>query len=467
MTTLQDAPAGSVLESAPDDSASGLSPLQALTQWLDRALTDLALTSFWSASDIELGEALLALTHQQARLEELRLRVLRQAASRGVGTDEGATSTAAWLAHRTGRTRRECFADLHLAEALDGDFALTRAAMASGTRAVDRSTGTRADDDLSGTGPDDGPTGVVGAEKARIIVRAVGDLTSEHGDLVTDEVRLRAEAHLVEQARRFDAPTLRRLGKRLVEVVCPEAADAAEARTLEAEERRARRTAYLTMRDHGDGSTSGAFKIPTLHAHLLRKALDEVTGPRVLGDDARIDPATGRRYSTSTLRGHGLMTLLEQHLALDSLPGSSGSPFTLVVQIALDALESGGGVATVETGHRVSAGEARRLACGAGIIPMVLDGASVPVDLGRERRLFTKHQRIALDRQYGGCAADSCDREPSRVEYHHLDPWHRGGRTDLRNGLPLCSPHHHMADDPTRWDMRRLPGGGVRFTRRT
>ena len=53
-------------------------------------------------------------------------------------------------------------------------------------------------------------------------------------------------------------------------------------------------------------------------------------------------------------------------------------------------------------------GEARRLACKAGIIPMVLDGASMPLDLGRERRLFSKHQKIALDHQYHGCAADGC-----------------------------------------------------------
>ena len=127
---------------------------------------------------------------------------------------------------------------------------------------------------------------------------------------------------------------------------------------------------------------------------------------------------------------------------------------------------SGMGVATAETGHRVSAREARRLACKAGIIPMVLDGESVPVDLGRERRLFSKHQKLALDHMYQGCAAANCDRPPAWVEYHHTKPWHRGGRTDLRDGLPLCPPHHHMADHPDSWNMRTLPSGQVRFSRR-
>jgi hypothetical protein len=164
--------------------------------------------------------------------------------------------------------------------------------------------------------------------------------------------------------------------------------------------------------------------------------------------------------------GYGLMDLLEHHLAVDTLPAQNGSPFTVVVTIGLDHLLTGLGVATLDSGERISAGEARRLACRAGIIPMVLDGDSVPLDLGRERRLFSKAQRIALAHRYDGCAAANCDRPPAWTEAHHLDPWHQGGRTDLRRGLPLCPPHHHMADHPEAWDMKRMPHGGVRFSRR-
>jgi hypothetical protein len=135
--------------------------------------------------------------------------------------------------------------------------------------------------------------------------------------------------------------------------------------------------------------------------------------------------------------------------------------------VSLEALMSGLGVAVLETGHRISAGEARRLACAAGLIPMVLGGDSAPLDLGRERRLFSKHQRIALAQMHGGCAATSCDRPPSQTEVHHLDPWHEGGRTDLRRGIPLCGRHHQMADHPQSWRMTMVPGGSVGFTRRT
>ena len=144
----------------------------------------------------------------------------------------------------------------------------------------------------------------------------------------------------------------------------------------------------------------------------------------------------------------------------------NGSPFTLVVTIGYDALMSGLGVAVTDTGHRISAGEARRLACKAGIIPMVLDGDSMPLDVGREKRLFDRYQKIAINHRYNGCAADNCDRPPAWMEYHHEDPWHLGGHTDAKKGISFCAPHHHMADHPQTYTQTRLPNGKIRFTRR-
>ena len=159
------------------------------------------------------------------------------------------------------------------------------------------------------------------------------------------------------------------------------------------------------------------------------------------------------------------MELVENHLS--DLPSVNGSPFTLVVTIGYDALVSGIGVAVTDTGCRISAGEARRLACRAGIIPVVLGGDSMPLDVGREQRLFDRYQKIAINHRYGGCAAHNCDRPPAWMEYHHQDPWHQGGDTDAKKGISLCPPHHRMADHPQTYDLTRLPNGKIRFTRRT
>jgi hypothetical protein len=53
------------------------------------------------------------------------------------------------------------------------------------------------------------------------------------------------------------------------------------------------------------------------------------------------------------------------------------------------------------------------------------------------------------------------------MEFHHQQPWHLGGPTDLANALPLCAAHHKLADHPQSYDMRHLANGRVRFTRRT
>jgi Domain of unknown function (DUF222) len=397
----------------------------------------LSQTPTWSMTPAEQAEVLVASRAQRARWAELELRVLVAADRNAVGSDAGATSTAAWLADATGSTRAACFRDVRLAHALDGEFDATRRALAAGT---------------------------IDVERACVIVRAVEALTEEHEEM-PGETRVAAEAHLLDLAARFDAKTLVRLGKRLFEVVCPKAAEAAEGRILAREEEMARRLTYVTMQDNGDGTSEGRFRVPTLHAHLLRKALETLTSPRRLGE-GRMDPGTGKPLPHSNVLGKGFLELLERHLNLDTLPSAGGSPFTVVVTVALDALRAGLGIAEAETGHRISAGEVRRLACRAGIIPMVLGGASEPLDLGRERRLFSKHQRIALNHQYGGCAATNCDRPSAWTEAHHEHAWAKGGRTDLARGIPLCPPHHHMADHPDSWDMRRLPTGGVRFTRR-
>ncbi len=385
----------------------------------------------------EQRETALLLNRLKSRVAELDMRVLAGADRNEVGGDSGATSTAAWLAHATRQTRARCAGTLKLAIKLDEGFAATRESLAWGR---------------------------INLDQARVIVEAVNLLTDEYDDLPPG-TQGRAEEHLLDLAADFDAVTLRRLGKRLFEVVCPEAADQAEGERLAREEDRARRVAAFSTRDNGDGTVQGHFRLPVLHAELLKKALESLTSPRRLGD-GRLDPKTGKKLDHRTLLGHGFMELLESHLAVDGLPSQGGSPFTLVVTIGVDALMSGIGAASLDTGGRISAGEARRLGCKAGIIPMVLNGDSVPLDMGREQRLFNKHQRIALAQQYSGCAATNCDRPPAWTEAHHPEPWAKGGRTDLKNGLPLCPPHHHMADHPESWNMKRLPSGGVRFSRR-
>jgi hypothetical protein len=89
----------------------------------------------------------------------------------------------------------------------------------------------------------------------------------------------------------------------------------------------------------------------------------------------------------------------------------------------------------------------RRLACDAAIIPVVLGGAGVPIDVGRSARLATEAQRRALRALHPTCAHPDCTRAFDRCRIHHVVPWERGGPSDLGNLLPLCWEHHRLVHE--------------------
>ncbi|TFC88272.1 HNH endonuclease signature motif containing protein [Cryobacterium sp. TMT4-31] len=86
-----------------------------------------------------------------------------------------------------------------------------------------------------------------------------------------------------------------------------------------------------------------------------------------------------------------------------------------------------------------------RIICTSGTVEITFDDDGQPLNLGREERIFTAAQRIALAARDGGCRWGDCDRPPSRTEAHHLEEWVRDhGATDIRVGILLCPPHHRL-----------------------
>ncbi len=118
---------------------------------------------------------------------------------------------------------------------------------------------------------------------------------------------------------------------------------------------------------------------------------------------------------------------------------------TLIIRMTLEQLQSGLGAAQLDgVENPISAGTARILAADAELIPAVLGGNSQILDLGIGRRLFTRAQRIAFAERDGGCAVTGCGRPPSYTEAHHIHWWSHGGKTNLNNGILLCTGHHHV-----------------------
>ena len=101
----------------------------------------------------------------------------------------------------------------------------------------------------------------------------IADAVDALPDEVEDWVPAAATRFLLDKAGEHDAKDLRILGRRVLEVVDPEAADAEEARRLEAEEADALAEAWLTLFDDGHGTCHGRFAVPSLHGAMLGKDL--------------------------------------------------------------------------------------------------------------------------------------------------------------------------------------------------
>src|SRR5688572_21044080 len=94
-------------------------------------------------------------------------------------------------------------------------------------------------------------------------------------------------------------------------------------------------------------------------------------------------PAPGR--PSAQRMGQAFLEYLETY-PTDRLPRAGGVNATVVVTMPLETLTAGLKAAQLDTGHRVSPGSARRLACEAGIIPASLGGLSQVLDPGRKSR---------------------------------------------------------------------------------
>jgi len=413
-------------------------PVLAATSLIDQALKSVADVNPTFMDTTDKAAALSELVRLESRVAELRLRILTDADDLAV--ESASRDAAAWLAHHTHTRGADARADLRLGQALDRRYAGLAVAMREGR---------------------------VNHAQAQVIARALDALPDE----IPADTVASAEEALVGYAADFGPRPLARLGARILEVVAPDLADQAEGRRLAALEENAARATRLTMRRLGDGTTRLSAIIPDATASRLATYLDAFTNPRQTKTPDG-DPVA--RLPHPRKLGDAFCQLLE---AVDParLPLHAGDATTIVITIPLHTLRAelgtgdllaGATIPGPDTGDGLSAGQVRRLACTAHLIPAVLGSTSEVLDLGRSQRLFSRKQRKALLVRDRTCRAEGCDIPGTWCEAHHWHPWTTGGNTDLNDGLLLCSHHHHRAHETTH-RAERLPSGDVRFHRRT
>jgi hypothetical protein len=395
-----------------------------------------------SLTDAEVESGIAELAALESQVAAWRLGLMAEADARRLARERAETGTDALLSRLTGDTREAMRGGLLLARLLKEKYTATLEAFAAGDLRMDQ---------------------------VWVIVRAAEKAPK---GATPQQVR-EAEELLVGKAvgwanrsgRAMNAKRLRQAARRMFAVMGEQVADQCESDQLKDEESKAEAETWLTIRDQGDGTFKGSFVIPERHGLLLRAMLERLTSPRRLGRDKAgqlvEDDAVPCPHNWSEHNGAAFCELIE-HLPTD---GWSGSGISLIVHIGLDKLRTAIGAARLDSGAHISAAAARKLACEAGIIPAVLGGDSMPLDLGREKRLHTKAQRQALSAVHDTCAIAGCERPFAWCEIHHPHAWSAGGATDLRNALPLCNYHHNRAHED-RFDLRRHSGGEWRFHRR-
>ncbi|WP_110180767.1 HNH endonuclease signature motif containing protein [Nocardioides solisilvae] len=470
------------------EQAGGEHPITRAVTMIEAALDLAAGADAMYLSAAAQREALLGLTRLVDGVESLRMRVMQTVgAPGGVAATDGARSVAGWLDARARTGYGAGRSAERLGEALASRWRLVAAGLEAGA---------------------------VNLPQARVIVKALDNLVVDPlpGEEVPAEVLARAEAHLVEQAARFNPKQLETLGAKILQTVAPETCEEHERKLLERAERRANAATRLTIRRRGDGASTLSGTIPDHAAARLKTYLQAWTSPKQddgkttgaatsLGAFAHLDPATGERLPQERLLGLAFCAFLE---AADParIPAHGGGATKVLVTInyedLLDKLAHGHCPCTTEgkgkgqgkgkgsgkgrgRGKRsgwiltngedlteVTAHNVHRMACQAEIIPVVLDGDGVPLAMGRKSRFFQTWQREAHMLRHHTCQTVGCSIPAQWCEAHHggPNPWAGGGNTDLNELVLLCPFHHHKAHDPG-YASEKHAGGDVRYHRRT
>jgi hypothetical protein len=217
---------------------------------------------------------------------------------------------------------------------------------------------------------------------------------------------------------------------------------------------RQKRETFFKMRNEADGCLSVSGKFDPISASILKSKIGRLVENMFHSGDKEVPVEVMPWIEPNDHRqAQALIALVN-----GASESASDIPVRaeIVVHVDLETLQHGlhaGGTCRTALGADLPVETVRRLACEAEILPVVLDGRSVPIDVGRSKRLATIHQRRALEAIYPTCAIPDCEVIFDHCNVHHIDYWENGGATDLNNMVPLCSRHHHATHEGG-WKLR-------------
>jgi hypothetical protein len=197
---------------------------------------------------------------------------------------------------------------------------------------------------------------------------------------------------LARHARTLDAAQLSLLGTRILGYLdqdVPPPKDDPETRRR------------LTFADR-DGGYELAGWLDREPAEILRCALSPLAAPRPT-TDTEVDLRTPAHRDADAL-----VELAHRSLEAGELPTEGGERPQVVVTVSLAVLQGRIGAASLALGGPINAEIARRIACDARVIPVVLGARGEPLDVGRVSHTVPTAIRRAVLLRDGGCAFPGC-----------------------------------------------------------
>lgn len=291
------------------------------------------------------------------------------------------------------------------------------------------------------------------------IRRGLGEPPSE-----LDEVWALAAAQLVAESDGIDVEELARRARQVRDALDPAGL----------EERQARRFAARSLRTwtDADGGHHARIDFADEDAAFWNSVISSALRPRRGGprfmtdaeraaaDDLIADPRTNEQLTydliTDVFRAGALAS------ASDVFGVRQPGVRMVVVKDAIGPRDALGRM--LATGHLEDGGDAQagsvidRALCEVGAVEVTVDSCGNPLDVGREQRLFTPRQKLALAVRDGGCVWPGCRVTASYCEAHHSEHWAQGGKTDIDAGILLCR-FHHMLLHNAGWRILRVGKG--------
>ena len=195
---------------------------------------------------------------------------------------------------------------------------------------------------------------------------------------------------------------------------------------------------------------------------VVRKALEAACD--LLYGKGPLNPAEGEPPTMGQRRADALAMIAETALHQELDPGAPGERYQVVVHVDAQVLADPDqpGQSVLEDGDHVSAETSRRLACDATRVVMREDSEGRITEVGVRTRTIPPPLRRALQRRDRGCRFPGCGRRFTHA--HHIEHWAQGGPTTLSNLVLLCRRHHRSVHEEG-FQVLRLPGGELQFTR--